>query len=80
MSIRRFVANKDNTITNAFKSGNSVRGTNANMGASDIVEVFSIYAQASSASLEQSRILIDFPIDDIKKARMVFFILKSVRI
>lgn len=77
MSIRRFVANKDNTITNAFKSGNSVRGTNANMGASDIVEVFSIYAQASSASLEQSRILIDFPIDDIKKARTDGHILAS---
>lgn len=77
MSIRRFVADKDNTITNAFKSGNSVRGTAANMGASDIVEVFSIYAQASSSSLEQSRILLNFPVTDIKKARTDGHILAS---
>ncbi len=69
MTIKRFVANKDNTITNAFKSGNSLRGTTANMGASDILETFSIYAQASTSSLEQSRILIDFPIDDIIASR-----------
>lgn len=69
MSIKRFVASKDNTITNAFKAGNTTRGTKANMGASDIVEVFSIYAQASTSSLEQARILLDFPIDKISEAR-----------
>lgn len=69
MSIKKFIANKDNTITNAFKSGLSNRGTAANMGASDILEVFSIYAQATTSSLEASRILIDFPIDEIETAR-----------
>ena len=69
MGIRRFVADKDNTITNAFKAGNRTRGTHANMGASDIVEVFSIYAQASTSSLEQTRIIIDFPISEIEQAR-----------
>jgi hypothetical protein len=65
MSIKRYVANKDNTITNAYKSNLITRGTDANMGASDILEVFSIYAQATTSSLESSRILIDFPISDI---------------
>ena len=53
MAIKRFTAIKDNTITNAFKAGNRTRGTSANMGASDIVEVFSIYAQASTSSLDR---------------------------
>jgi hypothetical protein len=46
MSVKRFVANKDNTITNAFDSSLTVRGTSSNMGASDIVEIFSLYGQA----------------------------------
>ena len=77
MAIKRFTAIKDNTITNAFRAGNSTRGTSANMGASDIVEVFSIYAQASTSSLEQSRILLDFPIDKIIEARSQGEILPS---
>lgn len=77
MSIKRFVASKDNTITNAFKAGNRTRGTKGNMGASDIVEVFSIYAQASSSSLEQSRILLEFPVSEISQARESGVILES---
>lgn len=69
MSIIKFTATKDNTITNAFKAGNRVRGTSGNMGASDILEVFSIYARATTSSVEQSRILIEFPIDDIIGSR-----------
>ncbi len=69
MGIRRFVADRDNTITNAFKAGNRTRGTQSNMGASDIIEVFSIYAQASTSSLEQTRIIIDFPVSEIEQAR-----------
>jgi hypothetical protein len=69
MSIRRYVANKDNTITNAYQENLTTRATRANMGASDILEVFSIYGQANSSSLEASRILIDFPIADIIQDR-----------
>ena len=60
MAIKRYYASKDNTITNAFEENLSTRGTDANMGAADILEVFSIYGQASSASAEASRALIKF--------------------
>ena len=69
MGIKRFYADKDNTITNAYKSNLIDSGSQANMGASDILEVFSIYGQASSQSLEQSRILISFPIAEISASR-----------
>lgn len=63
--IRRYFAEKDTTITNAFKANLIDRGEEANMGASDILEIFSIYGQTSTSSIEKSRILIQFPIDDI---------------
>ena len=72
MSIKKFVATKDNTITNSFKAGLRTRATGSNMGASDILEVFSIYAQASTSSLENSRILIDFPVQSIVDSRANF--------
>ena len=62
--IRKFYATKDNTITNAFEENLVTRGTGSNMGASDILEVFSIYSQASVDSLEKSRALIQFDISD----------------
>ena len=67
--IRRYYATKDNTITNAFEENLTTRGTGSNMGASDIVEVFSIYAQATSASAELARTLIQFDISEISTAR-----------
>jgi len=69
MTIKRYVAIKDSTITNAYKTNLTTRATNANMGQSDSLEVFSIYGQSSQDSLELSRILLDFPIDEIKKDR-----------
>ena len=69
MTILRFSASADNTITNAFQSNLSVRGTGSNMGQSDILEVFSIYAQQSVDSSEKSRILIQFPVTDISAKR-----------
>jgi|14_taG_2_1085336.scaffolds.fasta_scaffold03850_2 hypothetical protein len=72
MGIKRFFAEKDNTITNAFEANLTTRGTGSNMGAADILEVFSIYAQASSSaglSNEKSRAIIQFPVDDITNAR-----------
>ena len=69
MAVRRFKAKKDNTITNAYKANLTTRGTGSNMGASDILEVFSIYAQQSTSSSELSRILIDFDIDTLSASR-----------
>ena len=40
MTTKRYFANADNTITNAFKSNLSVRGTGSNSGESDILEVY----------------------------------------
>jgi hypothetical protein len=65
MAIKRYFSDADNTITNAFKSNLTTRGTDANMGASDVLEVFSIYGQASSGSTELERVLIKFPISEI---------------
>ena len=65
MSIKKYFATKDTTITNAYQSNLTLRGTGSNMGASDILEVFSIYGQASTnatGSQELSRALIQFPV------------------
>jgi len=48
MGIKRFVADKDATITDAFKENLTTRASEANMGASDVLEVFSIFGQAES--------------------------------
>ena len=69
MSILRYTASLDNTITNAFEENLTTRGTGSNMGASDVLETFSIYGQASSASVELSRILIQFPTAQIVSDR-----------
>ena len=69
MAIKRFFASKDNTITNAFKENLTTRGTGSNMGAADIVEVFSIYGQATSASNELSRALVEFDTTAVAAAR-----------
>jgi hypothetical protein len=69
MAIKRYQSNADNTITNAFKSNLETRGTNANMGASDVLETFSIYGQASSGSTELTRILLNFPITNVSQDR-----------
>jgi hypothetical protein len=77
MSIRRYIANSDNTITNAFKADLTTRGTGSNMGASDILEVFSIYGQTSSSngySTEESKVLVNFPISTISSDRIAKYI------
>jgi hypothetical protein len=65
MSIKRFVADKDTTITNAYMESLRYRGVDANMGEADSLEMFSIFAQVNSSSLEKSRILVQFPTNDI---------------
>jgi len=69
MSIKKFVANKDTTITNAYMEGLKYRGVDSNMGEADSLEMFSIYAQVGSSSLEKSRILVQFPADEISLNR-----------
>ena len=50
MAIKKYVASKDNTITNAFGIDLNTRSTGSNMGAADILEIFSIYGQAAITS------------------------------
>jgi len=65
MAIKRYSCTKDTTITNAFKENMLDRGEESNMGASDIAEVFSIFGQATSSSIEKSRVLFQFDVDSI---------------
>lgn len=65
MAIKRYLSEADTTITNAFKPDLILRGTGSNMGASDSLEVFSLYGQVTTSSLEKSRILVKFPTTDI---------------
>lgn len=74
MAIKRFIATKDTTISNAFKSNLRTRASGSNLGASDSLEVFSIYGQAleagtSTKTTELSRILIEFPMSEISSSR-----------
>ncbi len=62
MGIKRYTANADTTITNAYKQNLQTRATGSNMGLADSLEVFHIYGQESSSSAENSRVLIDFPV------------------
>ena len=41
MAIKRYKANADNTIVNAFQDGFKLRGTGSNTGEADILEGFS---------------------------------------
>ena len=73
MRIKKYTANKDNTITNAFTENLTIRGTGSNMGSADVLEVFSIYGQTFSSgsttgvaqTQELSRVLVEFPVTDI---------------
>jgi hypothetical protein len=72
MSILRYTATADNTITNAYEANLLTRGTGSNMGYADSLEVFSIYGQESGSngqSQELSRILIQFPVSQISSDR-----------
>jgi hypothetical protein len=69
MAIRRYVADADNTIANAYKDGLGTRATGSNMGQADVSEVFSIYGRASLSSSELSRVLTKFDVSDISSDR-----------
>jgi len=65
MTILRYTASADTTITNAFKANLKTRGTGSNMGLADSLEIFSIYSQESSGSTELSRVLVNFPVTNM---------------
>ncbi len=74
MSILRYTASADTTITNAYKSSLSEanRATGSNMGEADSLEIFSIYGQTTSSagySAELSRALLKFPVETISSDR-----------
>ena len=75
MSIKRYVADLDNTIVNAFQPNMSTRGTGSNSGQADIVEVYSVFARqqnsssATTGSQELSRVLMRFPVSNISNDR-----------
>lgn len=69
MAIRRYTANSDTCISNAFQSNLRTRMTGSNFGAADILELFSIAGQASTSSVEVMRILTGFPISTITADR-----------
>ena len=64
MAIKRYTAIADNTITNQFNQALRSRKTSGNAGLADSLEVFKIYGQVTSSSVEQARILIKFPINE----------------
>ena len=72
MAIKRYVAEADNTITNAFESNLSTRATKANMGAADVLETFVIHGQTSASisaeNAEEARIIIQFPVSGANTA------------
>lgn len=67
MSILKFSATADTTITDAFKPYTTNRAYYANMGAADSLEIFSIAHSGSSP--ERSRVLVNFPIAEISSSR-----------
>jgi hypothetical protein len=69
MPIKRYTSEADSTITDGYKPNLITRATASNMGASDSLEIYSLYGQASSSSLERSRILVKFPLDGIVNDR-----------
>ena len=69
MGIKRYTANADTTITNAFQPNLTSRGTGSNMGRADSMEIFSIYGQESSGSSELSRTLLNWDISAIETDR-----------
>jgi hypothetical protein len=77
MAIKRYLADSDTTITNAYKANLTSTGVSGNMGLSDILEIFKIFGQASSGSSELSRILVKFPVDQIVSDRNANLIASS---
>jgi len=73
MSVKKYYATKDNTITNAYKSYSSTRRvTSLNYGLTDSLEIFSIYATvtASVDDNEKARAILQFNTAEISSSRL----------
>ena len=77
MAIKRYAASADNTISNGFREGLSIRATGSNMGQADVSEIYSIYGRQSTSSAELSRVLSTFDIDSISSDRAAGIIPES---
>tara|TARA_A100001011_G_scaffold291030_2_gene302589 strand:+ start:904 stop:2442 length:1539 start_codon:yes stop_codon:yes gene_type:complete len=75
MSIKRYIANADNTIVNTYEDNLETRATGSNTGRADVVEVYSIWGRqqtsssAATGSQELSRVLMKFPTSEISSGR-----------
>lgn len=69
MAIKKYLADADNTIVNAYKENLRNRATGSNMGQADVSEIYSIFARQSTSSAELSRVLTKFDIDSISSDR-----------
>jgi len=75
MALKRYKADADTTIVNAYQMDMQTRGTGANAGVADVLETFSIYGRqtentsTTEGSQELSRILIKFPTTGISTDR-----------
>lgn len=60
--IKKYIANRDTTITNAYRYGGAsvIRATGSNIGGADSLEVYSLFGNYASGSVEKSRILVQF--------------------
>lgn len=67
MSIIKYKASADASITNAFYSFSNQRAYLSNTGAADSLQIFSIFHSGSES--EKSRILINFPIENLVNDR-----------
>lgn len=65
MSLKRYFATADNSITNAYGPDGATRATDSNTGEADVLEVFANYGDVVSGSAELSRALIKFDITQI---------------
>ena len=65
MSLKRYFATADNSITNAYKPNGQTRATDSNTGEADVLEVFANYGDVQEEEMEVSRILIQFDINKI---------------
>ncbi len=67
--IKRYLASKDSVITNAYESDLVTKATGSNQGEADTLQVFSIYGQGTTSSIEKARTLIQFPISQMQVDR-----------
>ena len=73
MSIKKYYATKDNTITNRYKSySNTRRVTSLNYGLTDSLEIFAIYGTvtASVDDNEKARAILQFNTAEISSSRL----------